>query len=203
MFKHRYVFVLAASSLLVAASVGAQPATQAVTVTAGVTGIFEFIVVDGCTCGTAFDFGDVDAVGNTTGTSVATVDDANNRTTYLQEAAFVWLLASAPVRTVAVTSTATKTVGTTGADALGRLSIPLSNLEMAWGRFTGTSGTATTALTSMTAGPQTWLTGADVGVGFGAIRPIQTGFIDLRLTVTDLHLIEANEWEIEFTATGS
>lgn len=201
MLKHRSIFILAALSILVATAAMAQPATQTVTVTAGVTGIFEFTVDDGA-LGTVYDFGDVDAIGTTTGTAVATPDLANNRTTYLADSAFVWSIRSAPTRTVEVTSTATKTVGTTGADALGRLSIPLGNLEMAWGRTTGSSGTVTTAFTSLTAGPQTWLTGADIGVGGGGVRPAQDGDIDLRLTVNDLHLIEANEWEIEFTATG-
>ena len=205
---NRSKFVLFAVVLCLFASV-VSAQTQTVRVQAAVTSVLTFTVNNG-NGATAqdFNFGTVDAAGTNPGNSprvsAPVVDGVNGTATYDAVAAFNWEVRSAPRSSVTITSTASKTAGNTGvADAVGRTSMALSQLQMRWARALGNGGTVTTTFTGLAFGPQTWLNGATVGTGSGGPFPLNNGTIDLRLTVDDVDLAESNEWTIVFTATST
>lgn len=201
--------VFAIILLLVASTVSAQTATQTVRVQALVASVLEFTVDNGNGATTQdFNFGTVDAAGinpgNAPRVSAPSIDTVNGTATYEAVGAFNWVVRSAPRSSVTITSTSSKSAGTsTTPDLVGRTSMSLGQLQMKWVRTIGVGGTITTAYTSMGAGPQTWVNGATVGTGSGGPAPRNSGSIDLRLTVDDLDFAEANEWTIVFTATSS
>jgi hypothetical protein len=194
------IAVVALLSLALATSVFAQ-AQDTVTVTAAVQAVVVF-TVDTPLGGSTFDFGNVDAVGTGTYNVGLVVAPGVSSTTYTATGAFEWELRSAPRANADVTSTASKTVGTTVApDGLGRASMALGQLQMDWNQTNG-NGTVTSLLTPIAA-TNTWIDNAVVGNGNGGPAPRNEGTIDLRLTVDDDDLAEANEWTIVFTATLS
>lgn len=201
----RRVSIVVLFSLLVCTTAFAQ-ASQTVRVQAAVASVLEFTIDNGNgATPQIFNFGVVDATGTNPGNgprvSAPVVDLVNGTASYAATGAFNWAVRSAPRSTVTITSTASKTAGTTTVpDAVGRTSMSLGQLEMAW-IASLTAATVTNTFTAMSAGPQTWLNGP-VGTGAGGPAPRSNGTIDLRLTVDDLDLAEANEWTIVFTATS-
>ena len=193
-------------TLLVAASASAQSSTETVTVQATVASVIEFNVTsDGTPTGSqVFDFGSVDALGQSAGNADTVTPDPTGFATYVKNGAFLWNFRSAPRGAGTITTAAgasTKTVGTDFTpDAVGRTSMALGQLSV---RFTRTSangtGTLTGAFTALTAAAQNWLTGATIGSGNGPLGG-QAGAVDLQLTVDDLDQVETNEWQITFTA---
>jgi hypothetical protein len=200
--RSRFTFSLfVVVAVLVSASAFAQ---ETITVRANVVSVVEFNVsVDGTALGSQlFDFGNVDALGINLGNAdTVTPDAVLPQAVYVKNNAFLWNIRSAPRGTGEVTSTASKTAGTDIVpDAVGRTSMALNQLRIRWERTSAnTSGTVTSAYTALTGGPQTWLTGATVGSGAGALGS-QSGDVDLELTVDDLDQVELNEWQIVFTA---
>lgn len=194
------IAVVALLSLALATSVRAQ-SQDTVTVTAAVQAVVVF-TVDTPLGGSTFDFGNVDAVGNGTYNAGLVVAPGAASTTYTATGAFEWDLRSAPRANAVVTSTASKTLGTIViADTAGRLSMGPDQLAMDWNQTSG-NGTVTSAFTAV--GPtNTWIDNAVVGAGNAPAAPRNQGTIDLRLTVDDEDLAEANEWTIVFTATFS
>jgi hypothetical protein len=192
-------------SLLVCASAFGQ-ASQTVRVQAAVASVLAFTIDNGNgATPQIFNFGTVDATGTNPGNAprvtAPVVDLVNGTASYTAAGAFNWAVLSAPRSTVTITSTASKTAGTTTVpDLIGRTSMGIGQLEMQW-IATVTAATVTNTFTAMGAGPQTWLTGP-VGTAAGGPAPRSNGTIDLRLTVDDLDLVEANEWTIVFTATS-
>jgi hypothetical protein len=193
------IAVVALLSLALATSVFAQ-AQDTVTVTAAVQAVVVF-TVDTPLGASTFDFGNVDAVGTGTYNVGLVVAPGVSSTTYTATGAFEWELRSAPRSNADVTSTASKTVGGSGPDGLGRASMALGQLEMDWNQTLG-NGTVTSVFTPIGAA-NLWIDNAVVGTGNAGPAPRNEGTIDLRLTVDDLDLAEANEWTIVFTATLS
>ena len=203
----RIIIAAAALALIGSASLSAQ--TQTVKVQAAVQSVLVFTIDNGNgSTPQIFNFGNVDAAGTNLGNaprvSAPVVNAVAGTATYNAIGAFNWAVRSAPRSTVTITSTASKSAGTTNvADSIGRTSMSLGQLQMRWLAIAPTVATTiTSTFTSMTGGPQTWYVGP-VGTGTAPAAPRANGTIDLSLTVDDFDLVEANEWTIVFTAVGT
>jgi len=194
--KQKWI-VIAALLVVSAGSAWAQSASDSFSVSARNIGIFQFDIV-----GTTFDFGDVDADGNTSTTGVTGARNGGDTgAIYTQAAATTFTCSSAPSRTVRVfNGSTTSTINWGAADRLS-LQVPTSGLP----------GTPTSC------GYVAFGTNGDGGAGncasgnlahsitVGNGSNAATGNIDLQLEVldSDATSASANSWTVVLTAAGT
>jgi hypothetical protein len=195
--RRGWVLAAIAAVAVIAATGGAfaQSAGDSITVTAANNGIFLFNIV-----GASFDFGNVDANGNTSSAGVPGArNGSNNGAVYTAAAATTWTCNSAPQRTVRIfNASTTATVNWGTADRLS-MQIPV----------TGLPGGSTSC------GYKAFSTTGDGGAGScgsgnlvhsvvtGNGTSGRTGNFDFRLDVLDTDATGANTWTVVMTASGA